>query len=142
SEIRVLGIASRLVNNLSTQATLRLLTDVNHNTTLTTDDGSVNAGRIILDSTRSDRTSQIVTGSAFTNRSTGLIQSVNNGGGNRQVTGNLINEGRIEGSAYFLSVFGTYEQAGGTVDGGVSFWNTNLKITASPSQPTTLRLFG
>src|SRR5262249_58673584 len=63
--------------------------------------------------------------------------------GSRSFTGNFTNQGTVTvGSLATLSFTGTYESAGGTVSGSHLFQNTDIKVTAPSTAPTTLVLVG
>jgi hypothetical protein len=98
---------------------LQLQTNYNYNTTLSTADGAANHGTILLDSTRSDRTSALSLSGTFTNAADGLIDVVVDGGGGRTITGSLTNLGFLNVAAgiglYFSNSGDTFTEAGGTV---------------------------
>src|SRR5439155_1034779 len=68
------------------------------------------------------------------NSSGGIIRAINSAaGGVRFVTGYLVNQGLIDGGNSDLQITsGTYEAAGGTIQGPVAVVNSQVRVTASP----------
>src|SRR5207247_577220 len=57
--------------------------------------------------------------------------------------GSLINQGRISASANVgLAFGGIYDENGGTIDGDVAFYGSQIKVTAAPATGTTIVLRG
>lgn len=139
--VSVLGI-SRLRGNASTTFTVRATADLGNFTVLAVDTNSVNAGRIVLDSDRSDRASRLECPGGLRNEATGTIEIVPGAGGDRAINGNLLNLGKVLCTEYDARFTGTYEAAGGVVDGNVSFINAIVIPTAATPQPTELKLYG
>lgn len=140
--LRLLGFGSVLAGNASSAFTLHLDTDIGNNTTLTTRTGAVNEGRILLGSSRIDRTCRLEVGAGFTNRSGGVIEVLRGEGGDRTINGALINQGLLSSSETVTLFTGTYQADGGRAVGDVRFVNARIIPTRSTAGPTELQLFG
>ncbi len=138
----LVGPTSRLVSNASPLSTLILQTEVVQNTTLVPLPGAINAGRLILDSARSDRFSRLRLSSPFTNAPDGEIVAVVGSGGERGIDGHLVNQGRLAADGIVLGLTGTYQSDGGSVAGTVRFQDARILPTRIPSEPVELSLFG
>jgi hypothetical protein len=107
---------------------------------------AVNAGTILLepiDSWALSSNLSIPSGSALTNTATGVISAIQGSGGGHVITGDLINQGSLSAASNTaLQFYGTYEEAAGTVNGPVYFFNSTIRETASPATPTTIILRG
>ncbi len=140
--LRVLGVGSALISNDSASMTLQLDTDAGNQTTLTTQAGAVNAGRIVIGSARDDRTSRLKIDAGLTNKPGGVIEVVAGGGGGRFIDGILVNQGRLASQAVPVTVTGTYQVDGGRADGDVRFLGIRLVTTRPTAEPSELQLFG
>jgi hypothetical protein len=98
--------------------------------------GATNAGTIRLESTDSTWRSRIVTGAGDLT-STGDIISRLGAGGERSIQGTLVNAGRliVEDGVFFLN--GTYDAAGGSIEGAGDFAMPSGTITMSAAAPGT-----
>jgi len=107
---------------------------------------AVNAGTILLepiDSWALSSNLSIPSGSALTNTATGVISAIQGSGGGHVITGDLINQGSLNAASNTaLQFYGTYEEAAGTVNGPVYFFNSTIRETTSPVTPTTIILRG
>jgi hypothetical protein len=111
-------------------------------TSVTVQDGTLNDGRIRMESADAGYSSNLSLAGVLTNGPTGLIDSQAGSGGDRVISGTLVNQGLLDATAYYISYYGTYEVAGGRVLGAVNFFSVAVRMTASPSELTTLRLVG
>ncbi len=138
------GAGSRLAANRGRSVTLWVQGRQGEgDAVLATEAGAVNAGTIRLESRDSTYRSNLAAGAnALTN--TGRIVANFGAGGERRITGDLVNTGSIEAapSATLDISGGAFELAGGRVDGAVTFANVQVRATASPALPTTLVLVG
>jgi len=142
STLRLLGIRSSLIANSSPSMTLHMDTDVGNQTTLTTGSGAVNAGRILMGSARSDRVSRLDLGAGFTNAPSGIIEVIQEAGGDRQIQGLLVNQGLVLATHRPVLVTGTYQSDGGMVRGDVQFLNARIVPTRPTPEPLALQLYG
>ena len=133
-----------LLESRSVQATVWAQGNSSYgNATLTTAQGAVNAGTIHLESSVWNCPSVLVVGgSNLVNTATGLIIARNGAGSLRSITGDLINQGVVDGGDYYLDLHGTYEAAGGRMIGPARLRDAKVLVTASPPQPTTIDLWG
>ncbi len=116
--------------------------DAGGNTTLTTSEGAVNQGTILLQSINQGYTSSLsIGGSSFVNASSGIITVNGGSGGTRSISGHLVNQGTVNANT-FLTLTGTYTSAGGTLNGSAYLVNAQIEETAAPTSPTTLVLWG
>src|SRR5262249_39505956 len=84
-----------LAGNIAAAQTLTLLTSGDYSTTLAVAAGVVNAGIIRLDSPRNDRATTLVA-PGLVNAPGGLIDVVKDGGGSRNLSGTLTNQGTLQ----------------------------------------------
>ncbi|WP_406698318.1 MBG domain-containing protein [Singulisphaera sp. Ch08] len=144
STVYAWGAGSTLIGNRSRHVTLWVQgRDSDGHSLLTAGAGAVNAGTIRLESRDRALSSELATGlnSIF---NTGRIVSNLGTGGFRTITGNVVNSGLIEvpANSYLTVTGGVFEAAGGRIDGSAVLIDTQIRVTASPAQPTTLVLAG
>jgi hypothetical protein len=111
-------------------------------TTVTVENGTLNDGRIRLEAADQGFTCNLVLAGVLTNGPTGMIDSQVGSGGDRVISGTLVNQGLVDATPFFITYYGTYEVAGGRAVGAVNFFHVTVRQTASPAQPNTLRLMG
>lgn len=141
--LRLLGSQLTLVDHASPSLILRLDTDIGNNAILTALAGARNAGRIVLGSSRSDRfTRMLFTGGSFTNLPQGVLESVRDEGGPRDLQGTLVNQGLLTSPDYGVDVSGTYQADGGQATGDIRFNNIRLLATRAAPVLNQLQLFG
>ena len=110
---------------------------------LTTAAGAFNAGILHFESADGGYNSFLYTASSgLTNLSSGVLQFGSGSGGPRLISGYLINQGLVDATAFYVDVYGTYQEAGGLVLGNCRFNSIALLETASPPQSTQLDLWG
>lgn len=95
TELLLYGDRSVLKGNNLQNLRLRLISDISNFTRLTVDSNAVNRGEILLESSRSDRSTRldIPAGGALTNR--GIIRAVAANQGGRFIRGSLVNFGTL-----------------------------------------------
>ncbi len=143
TETFVVRGSSRLSGTLASSQTIWVQgSDAGGNTTLTTTEGAVNQGTILLQSINQGYTSSLsIGGSSFVNASSGIITVNGGSGGTRSISGHLVNQGTVNANT-FLTFTGIYTSAGGTLNGSVYLVNAQIEETAAPTSPTTLVLWG
>ena len=110
---------------------------------LTTAAGAFNAGILHFESADGGYNSFLYTASSgLTNLASGVLQFGSGSGGPRLISGYLMNQGLVDAAAYYVDVYGTYQEAGGLVLDNCRFNNIALLETASPPQPMQLDLWG
>lgn len=130
ASFEMFGTSSALSGSLPKNTTLTLETSFPFNTTVAVADGTTNKGSILLDSTRGDRTSQLVISGTMTNNGTLEMQNAEGQVGGRTITGNLTNTGTFQVDAGVNATYqnGTFNDSGNiTANGGLfinsSTWN-------------------
>ncbi len=132
-----------LLANRAPGVTVQVLGGLYSHTTLTTAEGAVNAGTLRLDSINGGyRAAVSIRSSNFVNTATGVIDANTGSGGDRWISGNIINQGLVDATGGYLDLYGTYEAAGGRIIGAGRLRSTSVRVTAFPSEPTLLDLWG
>ncbi|HRZ57308.1 MAG TPA: immunoglobulin domain-containing protein, partial [Candidatus Paceibacterota bacterium] len=146
STLRLVGAENKLLANRSVMATLWIEGTVNWGAAkLTVEPGAENRGIIHLETSSNDawdRGSRMDCGVAgLVNAAGGVIRAVAGAGDQRQITGRVVNRGRIEAEAETEFV-GTLDAAGGICLGALLIHDSDLLVTGSPPEPTSLLLEG
>lgn len=105
--------------------------------------GAANAGTLHLESANGGYDSVVtIPSGSFTN--SGVISVSSGSGGNRSITGNLINQGQVavDADTSLTIQGGTYTAAGGTISGPGYVLNDTLQETTSPAGASTIVLAG
>jgi RHS repeat-associated protein len=152
-----------LTGNIVPGQTLTLLTSWDYSTSLTVAAGVVNAGTIRLDSPRGDRSTTLAAPDGLVNAPGGLIDVVRDGGGGRNLSGTITNQGTLRvASGIGLYAGGTFTQQagsiavsgylqftgstfhfdGGTIGGTVTLVNSALAIGAGSTGTASFALYG
>ena len=135
--------ASTLVANRASNVTVWVEGGLYGDATLTTLEGAVNAGTLRLESINGSYPSVVsIGGSNLVNTGSGVIEANTGTGGARWISGNFVNQGLVNATNGYLDFHGTYEAAGGRIAGAGRLRSANLKVTASPNEPTLLDLWG
>ena len=111
-------------------------------TTVTVADGTLNDGRIRMESADQGYTCNLALAGVLINGPTGVIDSQVGTGGDRAVSGTLVNQGILAATNFFITYYGTYEVAGGRALGAANVFNVAVRQTESPAVASTLRLVG
>ena len=111
-------------------------------TSVAVQDGTLNDGRIRMEAADAGYSSNLALSGVLTNGPTGVIDSQVGSGGDRVISGTLVNQGLLDAMPFFITYYGTYEVAGGRAVGAVNFFHVTVRQTASPALPNTLRLMG
>lgn len=145
SELRVVGPNNILLGNLSPAVTLWVEGRVDYGLArLTATNEVTNLGTIHLETTQNDswdRSSYLACGPGIINGPSGRIEAMAGAGDSRPTTGRLVNQGQVDAQTT-LDFAGTLESAGGTYAGSFYVHDSSLRVTASPTTPTTLHLRG
>lgn len=146
STLRLVGDANRLAGNLSPVATLWVEGTVAWGAArLTTEPGAENRGVIRLETSSNDvwdRGSRLDCGVAgMVNDAGAVVRTAAGSGDPRVINGRLINRGLIDAQTE-TEFIGTLQSAGGTYNGLFLVHDSDLEITASPPEPTTILLEG
>jgi hypothetical protein len=135
--------ASTLLANRGPNVTVWVEGGLYDHATLTTAEGAVNAGTLRLESINGGYTSVVsIGGSNFVNTASGVIEANTGSTGARSISGNFVNQGLVSATNGYLDFYGTYEAAGGRIEGAGRLRSVNVKVTASPAEPTLLDLWG
>jgi Bacterial Ig domain len=116
--------------------------DYGGHTSVAVQDGTLNDGRIRMEAADQGYSCNLVLSGVLTNGPTGVMDSQVGTGGDRVISGTLVNQGLVDATAYYITYYGTYEVAGGRMLGGVNLIHVTVRQTASPTEPNTLRLMG
>lgn len=146
STLRLVGGENRLVGSLSPLCTLWVEGTVAWGAAkLTTEPGAENRGTIHLETSTDDwqdRGSRLDCGvTGMVNAAGSVIRAATGAGDLRIISGRLINRGKVDAQAE-TEFIGTLEAAGGTYAGTLLVHDSDLAITASPPEPTTILLEG
>ncbi|HOY59061.1 MAG TPA: immunoglobulin domain-containing protein, partial [Verrucomicrobiota bacterium] len=146
STLRLVGAENKLLANRSVMGTLWIEGTVNWGAAkLTVEPGAENRGVIHLETSSNDawdRGSRVDCGVAgLVNAAGGVIRAVAGAGDQRHITGRVINRGRIEAEAETEFV-GTLDAAGGICAGALLIHDSDILVTGSPPEPTSLLLEG
>jgi guanyl-specific ribonuclease Sa len=152
-ESRSPGIASTLYlqgyfNTLTTDNVANMTlwvqgTNYGGNAVLSVTGQSTNTGTILLESAYANSYSALSITGVLDNGPLGTISVVNGGGGNRTITGHLVNQGRltVDGNTN-VTFTGMYEEAGGSVIGAVYLLNSHIRESLAAANPSTLIIHG
>ncbi|HOK76896.1 MAG TPA: CARDB domain-containing protein, partial [Verrucomicrobiota bacterium] len=144
--LRLVGAGCRLVGNLSPMITLWVEgTTAWGAAKLTAEPGAENRGVIHLETTVNDwmdRGSRLDCGAAGMVNSPGaVIRAVAGAGDPREIKGRLTNRGVVDAQVE-TEFIGTLEAAGGTYNGEFLVHDSDLSVTGSPAELTTILLEG
>ena len=146
--LRAMGPGNVFVGNASPGVTLWVESNVPWGQSrLAVEGESANEGVLLLRTSSNDFRDlgcylDIPAGARLHNRSTGRIVAEAGTGDGRAIAGGLLNEGSIEAPDTALEFRGALESRGGVCEGDVRFFTSDLSLTAEPSEPTTLFLYG